>query len=88
MRRIVFAKAALKALRRLDPVTTRRIRAAIDAYAADPTHFTGDVKALRGGEGLVRVRVGGWRILLSDDGIVVAVEMIGVRGSVYRSLNR
>jgi len=40
------------------------------------------VTALKGREG-IRLRVGDWRVIMNDEGMVLAVLEIGPRGSVY-----
>ena len=60
----------------------QRIIARIEQYAAEPESLTNNVKALKGREG-IRLRVGDWRVIMNDDGIVLAVLEIGPRGSVY-----
>jgi len=42
-----------------------------------------NVKALRGLEGMVRLRVGDWRVIMRD-GVVVAMLDIMARGSAYK----
>lgn len=80
MKKLAFSKAALKALRRMPAEDARRIRERLDAYAAgDPR----GAKRLRGRPEL-RLRVGDWRVLFSDDGLVVAVLRVGARGDVYK----
>lgn len=61
----------------------KRIQAKIREYAADPSSQAANVKRLAGSDGVLRLRVGDWRVLFTDDGLVVAVEKIGPRGSVY-----
>ncbi|CAO4182611.1 Cytotoxic translational repressor of toxin-antitoxin stability system [Methylorubrum aminovorans] len=80
---VVYSKAALKALVRLPPDVSRKIRLKIEQYAGDPTSLANNVKALRGEPGVLRLRVGDWRVLFTDDGIVVAVIKIAPRGNVY-----
>ncbi|MDR1510063.1 MAG: hypothetical protein LBS53_10525 [Synergistaceae bacterium] len=56
---IIYYKDAAKTIERLDKQTRERIRKAISEIPA------GDIKTLKGGNGLKRLRVGFWRILLS-----------------------
>jgi mRNA interferase RelE/StbE len=68
----------------LDPVIRDRIRVALRDLAEDPT--PAQVKALAGGGGLFRLRVGDWRVIYSverDQAGVVVVD-IGHRSTVYR----
>ncbi|MGO9274438.1 MAG: type II toxin-antitoxin system RelE family toxin [Terriglobia bacterium] len=56
---VVLAGPARRSLKRIPPHDQTRIRAAIDEMETDP--FQGDIKYLRGQDGLRR-RVGNWRI--------------------------
>lgn len=58
------------------------IRSKIESYAADPASQENNVKALKGREG-IRLRVGDWRVIMDDQGNVLAILDIGPRGGVY-----
>jgi mRNA interferase RelE/StbE len=70
----------LKSLRRLGRKDRERIRAAIGALP------DGDVKRLRGGERLLRLRVGEWRVIFDrhDADRVIDVLAVRPRGRAYR----
>lgn len=78
---------ARKQYKALDPAIRNRIRQSLLDLADDPT--PAQVKALTGGGGLLRVRVGAWRVIYRveyDQARVVIVD-IGHRSStVYRHL--
>ena len=82
MRAISYTRHALKALRRMPADTAQRIIAKIEQYAQEPGSQANNVTALKGREG-IRLRVGDWRVIMNDDGVVLAVLEIGPRGSVY-----
>ena len=82
MKEIRYTKAAIKALRRMPVNTTTLIRSKIEAYAQDPSSQANNVKSLKGREG-VRLRVGDWRVIMDDQGNVLAVLDIGPRGGIY-----
>lgn len=82
MRAISYTRQALKALRRMPADTAQRIIAKIEQYAQDPETQANNVTALKGREG-IRLRVGDWRVIMNDGGVVLAVLEIGPRGSVY-----
>jgi len=82
MRAISYTRQALKALRRMPADTAQRIIAKIEQYAEEPESQANNVTALKGREG-IRLRVGDWRVIMNDDGVVLAVLEIGLRGSVY-----
>ena len=78
--------AARRALRRLDRPVQRRILDALTDLGMDPRpHGT---KALVGGEGLLRIRIGDYRVVyeVQDDQLIVLVVTLGHRRLVYRGL--
>ena len=83
MAEVVYSKAALRALIRLPTDVSRKIRLKVEQYAAKPKSLANNVKALRGEQGVLRLRVGDWRVLFTEDGIVVAVVRIAPRGDAY-----
>lgn len=82
MKSVSYTKAAIRALRRMPANTARLIRSKIEAYAIDPASQANNVKALKGRSG-IRLRVGDWRVILDDQGNVLAVLDIGSRGGIY-----
>ncbi len=82
MKQISYTKAAIKALRRMPANTAKLIRTKIEAYAEDPGTQANSVKSLKGREG-IRLRVGDWRVIMDDQGNVLAVLVIGPRGGIY-----
>lgn len=82
MKQISYTKAAIGALRRMPANSATLIRSKIEAYARDPASQASNVRALKGREG-IRLRVGDWRVIMDDQGKVLAVLAIGPRGSVY-----
>ena len=81
----VFLKpAAERALKRIAQPTLRRIAKAIDNRGTNPRP-TG-VTTLRGEPGLLRIRVGDYRIIyiIRDDVLTVLVVTIGHRREVYQ----
>lgn len=82
MKQVAYTKSALKTLRRMPANTAALIREKIEQYAADPASQANNVKALKGREG-IRLRVGDWRVIMDDQGQVLAVLEIGPRGGVY-----
>ena len=83
MKEIVYSKTAQKALVRMPRNWAVRIRDKIKAYVADPASQANNVKALHGVDGLLRLRVGDWRILLCD-GVVLEILEVNARGSAYK----
>lgn len=75
--KIQYSKEAIKFLKRQDRSTQIRITNAINNLPA------GDVVKLQGRSGY-RLRVGTYRILFSNDGIVLLIDKIDNRGQIYK----
>lgn len=60
-----------------------RVSEKITAYAKDPAAQANNVKALQGADGLLRLRVGDWRVIMWEN-VVLEVLDIKSRGSAYR----
>jgi mRNA interferase RelE/StbE len=83
VKQITYTRAALKTLRRMPANTAASIIAKVEEYATDPAPLANNVVAMRGRKGgAVRLRVGGWRVIM-DDGVVLAVLEVGPRGRIY-----
>jgi len=82
MKEIVYSKTAQKALLRMPRNWAVRIRDKVRAYAEDPTSQVDKVKTLRGMEGMLRLRVGDWRVIMCD-GVVLEILDVKARGSAY-----
>ena len=80
---LAFRPAALRALRKLDRQTAERIKTATEALRNDPR--PPGAKMLTGSHGLLRIRVGGYRIVYAiDDQLrVVRVAAVGHRREIY-----
>jgi len=81
-REIAYRKEASRTLRRIPRNEAERIIAKIEQFAADPASLGNNVKALVG-LGLIRLRVGDWRVIMDDTGLVLMVLKVGPRGGVY-----
>jgi mRNA interferase RelE/StbE len=62
--------------------TAKRIMGKVEDYATDPASQAHNVTALKGRDG-IRLRVGDWRVVMSDEGQVLEVLDVGPRGGVY-----
>jgi mRNA interferase RelE/StbE len=82
MKQISYTKAAIRVLRRIPANTAQLIRSKIEDYAKDPAAQANNVTALQGRTG-IRLRVGDWRVIMDDQGNVLAVLDIGPRGGIY-----
>jgi len=82
-RRIAYSREAVRTLARIDRATAKRIRGKISQLASDPRALANNVKALKGSEGLTRLRVGDWRVIYTDDLVVLLILKVAPRGSAY-----
>ncbi len=83
MKEIAYSRTALKALTRMPRNTAQRIRDKIRAFADNPSSQANNVTRLKGDDGLVRLRVGDWRVVMRDESVLQVLTVAG-RGSVYR----
>ncbi len=81
-----LSKAATKLLRKMDRPVQARIIAAIATLSQVP--FPAGAKALTGHPGLLRIRVGDYRVIYQVDPgqLVVLVVHLGHRRNVYEAL--
>ena len=63
MKPVRYSKDAIRTLRRMPRPTAERIRDKVAAYAADPASQAANVTALKGEAGVLRLRVGDWRVI-------------------------
>lgn len=83
MKEIAYSPDALKTLMRMPVNTAQLIRSKVQQYAADPASLANNVKALKGMPGLLRLRVGDWRVIFRETGEVIAVTKVAPRGGAY-----
>jgi mRNA interferase RelE/StbE len=82
VKQVTYTKAARKVLFSLPRPTQQRIRDKVEQYASDSSSLANNVKALKGSK-YFRLRVGDWRVIMDDQGLVVEVVEVGPRGSIY-----
>lgn len=83
---LIYDKDCIKALKKLDKPTRRRIMDALDWLAASPTPQA-HCKALTGEfTGLWRYRIGNYRVILDlDQGELIIIALnAGHRSKIYR----
>jgi mRNA interferase RelE/StbE len=78
-----YTKSSLKTLMRMPANTARLIQEKIQQYARDPASLANNVKKLQGREGEYRLRTGDWRVIFSQDGIVLTIWKVSPRGRAY-----
>ncbi|MFL6846227.1 MAG: type II toxin-antitoxin system RelE family toxin [Allosphingosinicella sp.] len=82
-RRVRYSRDAVRTLKRIDQGTARRIRSKIGQLAAEPDALANNVRALSGGDGQMRLRVGRWRVIYTADTAELMVLKVAPRGSAY-----
>ena len=82
MKQVSYTKAAIKALRKMPANTSRLIRSKFMDDSTDPASQANNMTVLQGRTG-IRLRVGDWRVIMDEDGNVLAVLDIGPRGGIY-----
>ena len=83
MKDVAYTRTAQKALLQMPLNVALRIREKISSFAENPASQANNVKALRGLEGVMILRVGDWRMTMRD-GIVLEILEIKARGSAYK----
>ncbi len=82
-RQVTYSKQALRVLMRCPRNVSQLIRAKINHYAVDPESLSQNVKALKGEDGVLRLRVGDWRVIFTETLEIVDVIKIASRGDAY-----
>jgi mRNA interferase RelE/StbE len=82
MKAIFYLPRARKALLR-HRTEANRIIAKIAAYADDPAGQANNIKRLKGRTPVLRLRVGDYRVLFTEDAKALTIIDIGPRASIY-----
>ncbi|UVC08338.1 type II toxin-antitoxin system RelE/ParE family toxin [Rhizobium sp. TH2] len=84
MKPVTYSRSAQKALQKIPRNIASLIVSKINQYAADPASLANNTKTLKGEfAGLVRLRVGDWRVIMDDRGNVLLIAEIKPRGGAY-----
>jgi mRNA interferase RelE/StbE len=83
MLNIQYTEDALKDMRGIGRVAAGRVKNKLLDYAAHPQAFANQVKKLHG-QNTLRLRIGDYRVLFTEDGIILNVLRVGHRREVYR----
>ena len=83
VKEIAYSRTALKVLTRMSRNRAERLRDKIRAYADDPASQANNVIRLKGQHGLLRPRVGDWRVVMKDGHVLRVLHLTG-RGSAYK----
>ena len=85
LRILLFTRAAGRGFRRMPKSIEDAIREKLGQLAAEPNSLANNVKALKGGEGRFRLRVGDYRAIFTIEAIV---SLFTTSGRVARSIDR
>jgi mRNA interferase RelE/StbE len=80
---IIWTDEAVRQLLALPLRDRDRIENKVAELAVNPEALRNQVKMLRGSR-LLRLRVGDYRVIFTDEGVVLAIIRIGHRREVYR----
>jgi mRNA interferase RelE/StbE len=83
VKQVLYTREARKMLERIDRATALRIRDKVEKYAEDPASLANNVIIMKGGDGYRRIRVGDWRVIFTEDLVIVSVVRIAPRGGAY-----
>ncbi|MCG6795757.1 type II toxin-antitoxin system RelE/ParE family toxin [Geobacillus sp. YHL] len=81
--KLIYRRAAVKFIARQDKDVQERLAFGLQGLLAIPPQ--GDIKKLKGQDGLYRLRVGTYRVLfrIDHEERIIYIEAIGNRGDVY-----
>lgn len=85
MRKISLSKQAATALQRMPQADAKRITSKLEQYSVDPASLANNVKKLQGVD-LYRLRIGDWRVIFNETGVIIDVVKIALRGDVYKGM--
>ncbi len=85
MKTIIYSKLALRFLDKITEADAERIINKVEQYANDPNTLKNQVKKLKGLP-YYRLRVGNYRVVFDENGIILNIIKIDNRGNVYKEL--
>ena len=81
---VTYSKPAAKVLRGLPANLVRTIDGKMQQYASNPASLVNNVIKMQGRREYMRLRVGDWRVIFTEDAVVINVVKIDTRGGVYK----
>ena len=79
---ITYTRQAAKTLIGMQPRRAAKIIQAIEKIAETPARNDLDIRKLTNRSGY-RLRVGDWRVIYREDGVILTIERIVPRGGAY-----
>lgn len=83
MKTIIWQKNARNKLTAIPKNEAKRITVAVEKMANSPKQMAHHVKKLKGSD-FSRLRVGKWRVVFGDNGMIIDIYDINSRGSIYK----
>jgi len=84
MKIVRYSRSAQKALQRMPRNVAQLIVSKINQYTQHPESLSNNVKSLKGEHaGLIRLRVGDWRVIMDDRGNILDILEVKPRGGAY-----
>lgn len=82
---IVYSAQASKFLAKITAKDAKRIVEKIEQYSVYPAELKNQIKKLKG-TNAYRLRVGDYRVIFDENGIILNIIKIGNRGDVYEGI--
>lgn len=82
---IFFLKKAKAEFKRIDPIWQKRIRSKLEILSSNPVLLKNQIKALKGKQGLARLRVGSYRVIFQKKNkeLIMLIIRVSHRRKVY-----
>ena len=82
MRTIVWTHEAARQFLALSVEVQDRIEAKLDQFAMNPSALANQIKPLKGVKAR-RLRVGDYRVIFTDEGVILMILKVGHRRDIY-----
>jgi mRNA interferase RelE/StbE len=82
VRTIIWTHEAARQFLALSTEVQDRIEAKLDQLAMNPSALTNQIKPLKGVKAL-RLRVGDYRVIFTDEGVILMILKVGHRRDIY-----
>lgn len=83
MMNIMITRAAEKDLSKIDKTVRLKVIEKLEIYARDQAALANQVKRLKG-DPFLRLRVGDYRVIFTEEGVVLTVLRVGHRRKIYK----
>lgn len=80
--KLLYTKSAFKDIRKLNPISKKKIKKKLELYAKDPLFYA--KKLIKTSLGTYRWRIGNYRIIFDIDKSNIIILRLGHRKEIYR----